>query len=351
VKAESITSMETATPPPSRGYWTWQFVGWGAFATYIASMYLLFAPERNTSVVVAILLFDGLGGPAITHGLRSWIHRHGWLEMSLRQFAPRAIVAAVLAAAALTAGVVVLERAAFSLAAGPAAIWWTLVAFTWAVGVWISAYRGVQARRRRERLELELTVRAREAQLDALRAQLNPHFLFNCLNSVRALIVQDPSRAVSMVTGLSDLLRYALASDRRRVVPLAEELAIVDQYLDLEKIRFEERLTIERAVDDAALRAEVPPMLLQTLVDNAVKHGVAMLPSGGVVRISARVDKAHLDIAVANTGGRNGADQEGFGLRSATERLRLIYQDRASLTLRHDGATTVATLRLPMESA
>ena len=114
MNGESIASMETATPPPSRGYWTWQFVGWGAFAAYVAGAYLLFAPQRSISVVVAILLFDGLGGPAITHGLRSWMHRHGWLEMPLRQFAPRAIAAAVLAAATLTAGVVLLELTVFS---------------------------------------------------------------------------------------------------------------------------------------------------------------------------------------------------------------------------------------------
>jgi LytS/YehU family sensor histidine kinase len=149
----------------------------------------------------------------------------------------------------------------------------------------------------------ELTVLAREAQLNALRAQLNPHFLFNCLELAPGAIVQDHARAVSMVTGLGDLLRYALASDRRQLVPLSEELAIVDQYLDLEKIRFEERLTFERVVDTAALGVSVPPMLLQTLVDNAVKHGIATLPQGGVVRITARVEAAHLALAVAIRGG------------------------------------------------
>jgi LytS/YehU family sensor histidine kinase len=130
-----------------------------------------------------------------------------------------------------------------------------------------------------------------------------------------------------------------------------ENIAIlVDQYLDLEKIRFEHRLTVERAVDQAALAATIPPMLLQTLVDNAVKHGVAMIPGGGVVRITARIGDTHLDIAVANTGARNRADPEGFGLCSATERLRLLYQDRASLTLRDECGFTVATLRLPLEA-
>lgn len=336
---------------PARSYWICQFAGWGGFAIYIAGAYLLFAPERSVSVVAAIVLFNGLGCPVATHALRYWIRRQQWLDMPPRRFVPRAVAAALALAATLTAAVVALELVAFTPSVSTSGVWWTFVAFAWAVAGWILVYWVVQARRRRERVELELTVLARQAQLDSLRAQLNPHFLFNCLNSLRALILQDPTRAVSMVTGLSDLLRYALASDRRRLVPLAEELAIVNQYLDLEKIRFEERLVVEQAVDKAALTVSVPPMLLQTLVDNAVKHGIATLPRGGVIRISARIDAAHLDLEVANTGAPEGVGQDGFGLRSATERLRLLYEDRASLTLTNRDASTVAKLRVPAEVA
>jgi hypothetical protein len=345
-----VTDLSDEPPTvPSRTYWICQFAGWGGFAAYVAGAYLLFAPERSGSAVAAILLFNGLGCPAATHALRYWIRRQRWLDLPPRRFVPRAVAAALGLAAALTAAVVGLELAAFTPRVSTSGVWWTFVAFAWAVAGWLLVYWVVQARRRRERTELELTVLARQAQLDALRAQLNPHFLFNCLNSLRALILQDPTRAVSMVTGLSDLLRYALASDRRRLVPLAEELAIVNQYLDLEKIRFEERLIVEQAVDTGALAVSVPPMLLQTLVDNAVKHGIATLPRGGVIRITARIDAAHLDLEVANTGASDVARQDGFGLRSATERLRLLYQDRATLTLTNRDASTVATLRVPAE--
>jgi two-component system LytT family sensor kinase len=343
---------QAARPPlAGRTYWICQFAGWGGFATYIAGAYVVFAPQRSISVVAAILLFNGLGCPAATHALRYWMYRRHWLELPLRRFVLRAIAATLLLALVLAGGVVALELAVFMPTVDPAGAWWTFFAFAWAVAGWILVYRAVQARRRREREAFELTVLAREAQLSALRAQLNPHFLFNCLNSLRALIVQDPARAVTMVTALGDLLRYALASDRRQLVPLSEELAIVNQYLDLEKIRFEERLTVERAVDDAALGISVPPMLLQTLVDNAVKHGIATRPDGGVVRITARLATTHLDLAVASTGTVQSASGEGFGLQSVGERLRLLYQDRASLTLTSEGAATVATLRLPMEPA
>jgi len=343
---------EAARPPAAgRTYWICQFAGWGGFAMYVAGAYLVFAPERLASVVLTILLFNGLGCPAATHLLRDWMLRERWLELPLRRFLPRATMAVLLLAAILAGAVILLELVAFTPRVDVTGAVWTFVAFVWAVAGWILVYWVVQARRRRERLASDLTVLAREAQLNALRAQLNPHFLFNCLNSLRALIVQDPERAVSMVTGLGDLLRYALASDRRQLVPLSEELAIVEQYLDLEKIRFEERLTVERAVEPAALAVSVPPMLLQTLVDNAVKHGIARLPHGGVIRITARVNAEHLDLAVANTGPVREANPEGFGLRSAGERLRLLYQGRASLTLLSEGPATVATLRLPAEPA
>jgi hypothetical protein len=345
------TQVAASRSAAERAYWFSQFAGWSGFATYIAGAYWIFAPDRRLSVVASILLFNGIGGPAATHALRQWIHRRRWLDLSWRRFVPRAIAAAIVLAVALTAGVVLIEITAFALAPELVGISWTFVAFLCAVSGWIVTYRGVHARRRRERIALELSVLAREAQLNALRAQLNPHFLFNCLNSLRALILQDPARAVSMVTALGELLRYALASDRRQLVPLSEELAIVKQYLDLEKIRFEERLTVERAVDAAALQVNVPPMLLQTLVDNAVKHGIATLPDGGLVRITACVDAVHLDLAVTNTGAVRPGSPPGFGLRSAAERLRLLYHDRASLTLSSEGNATVATLRLPVDAA
>ena len=162
--------------------------------------------------------------------------------------------------------------------------------FTWAFAGWLVIYFSVHGRRRREALQLELAVVSRDAQLRSLRAQINPHFLFNSLNSLRHLILADPQRAVTMVTGLADLLRYSLASDRSDMVPLGDELAIVDEYLGLEQVRLEERLRVERAIEPAALPARVPPMLVQSLVDNAIKHGIATLPQGGLVRLSARID-------------------------------------------------------------
>ncbi|HEX7137053.1 MAG TPA: histidine kinase, partial [Vicinamibacterales bacterium] len=188
-------------------------------------------------------------------------------------------------------------------------------------------------------------------QLRALRAQLNPHFLFNSLNSVRSLITENPRLAATMVTGLADILRYSLASDRYKTVPLADEIAIVDEYVGLERARLEDRLRVERVVDPAALGARVPPMLVQTLMENAVKHGIAPSPTGGLVRLEAHLVNGQVEIVVTNPGRLDLSRGEGgFGLHNARERLRLLYGELASLTLHDDGSQTRAAVTLPMET-
>src|SRR5262245_52375117 len=270
-----------SVPKPGRLYWICQAAGWGSFVVYTLGFYLAFAAPR-WEVAASIVLIDGAGCPLLTHGLRGWMHRRGWTRLSLRRLLPRAAAAAVLLAAGVAALVLVVAR----LIPGNGGFdqtgaFWMFVTFLWAFSGWLLIYFAVHARRQRDARELELTLDARNAQLDLLRAQVNPHFLFNCLNSVRALITENPERASSMVTSLSDLLRYSLQSERTHTVRLADELAIVDEYVSLERVRFEDRLRFERTLDPAALDAHIPLMLVQTLVENAVKHGIADLPQGG----------------------------------------------------------------------
>src|SRR6185436_7169862 len=169
---------------------------------------------------------------------------------------PRLAGIVVVVSATLTAGVAL----GVTIADGDKRLPWpalagVFVGFSWAFTGWLVIYYVVHARRRRDALEAVV----REAQLQSLRAQLNPHFLFNCLNSIRNLIMEDPERAVAMVTGLSELLRYSLASDRMHTVALSEEMRVVDEYLELEHVRLEERLRVERAIDPATLDVQVPP--------------------------------------------------------------------------------------------
>jgi len=168
-----------------------------------------------------------------------------------------------------------------------------------------------------------------------LRSQLNPHFLFNCLNSLRELIDEDRNRAKQVIDLLSALLRYTLRADRVETVSLKEELGAVEDYLALEKVRFEERLQTRFAIDPRSLGAKLPPMLLQTLVENGVKHGIARLPAGGELVVVAEVVDGNLRVEVTNTGRLSDATEgsSAIGLGNARERLRLMYGDSAALTL------------------
>jgi LytS/YehU family sensor histidine kinase len=273
---------------------------------------------------------------------------HGWHQLPAWRLFPRLVGVVAGFAGGITVAVVlslVLAGqhampfiSAFSIAAG----------FAMAFTGWLTIYFAVQARRKRDALQLELAVVARDAQLQSLRAQINPHFLFNCLNSLRHLIVTEPRRAEVMVTALSELLRYSLAADRTASVALSEELRIVDEYLALERVRLDDRLTVERAVAPDALHARIPPMLIQTLADNAIKHGIAELPGGGIVRIEARAANGRVDILVANTGHLKPVSDDGRGLENTRKRLRLIYGEAATFSLQETRGTVEARVALPM---
>jgi len=348
---DAVTPVETKTVPRSNAvYWICQTAGWGAYLTYVLGGYFLFAPFHETDDVISIVFFCTVPPILMTHGLRAWMHAHDWLQLSEWQRKPRELVAAVLMAAAITVAVAVANGVAHGRVWIPTqGTWWMLLAYAMAFNGWMWIYDWAHIRLRREKL-------VRDAQLRSLRAQLNPHFLFNSLNSVRGLISENPQGAASMVTGLSEILRYSLTADRRDTVPLADEIRVIDEYVGVERVRFEDRLRIERAIDPRALALAVPPMIVQTLVENAVKHGISTLPDGGVVRLDVQLRSDRLQIIVRNTGRfKPAADGEGFGLQNASERLRLLYGDRASLTVREEanggGDHTVAELILPIEPA
>jgi LytS/YehU family sensor histidine kinase len=207
-----------------------------------------------------------------------------------------------------------------------------------------------------ERLRLATTVK--ESELRALKSQVNPHFIFNSLNSLRALIEEDPARARQSVTQLSNLLRYSLQSGQLETVPFEDELRVVNDYLALEQVRHEERLQVRLDVAPETLALPVPPMLLQTLVENAVKYGIATRPEGGEIAIIARCVSGALSSQVTNPGSLAAgssptrAASTGVGLRNAADRMRLLFGERASLRLRAESPSlVVAEAILPLTTA
>jgi two-component system sensor histidine kinase AlgZ len=196
---------------------------------------------------------------------------------------------------------------------------------------------------------------AREAELRALRLQVNPHFLFNTLNAVSALVSNGSGReATRMIARVSDFLRAALAHDGRHEHALAEELALLDAYLDIEKVRLGERLRLTMTAGPDVLEAAVPYLVLQPLVENAIRHGIAPLAVAGRLDVRVEGDGAHLRIEVINDGRRpagDGASGAGIGLANVAERLRHLYDDEARCEAgwRDDGRFHVR-LALPLRS-
>jgi len=198
-----------------------------------------------------------------------------------------------------------------------------------------------------EQQTLALQVAAREAELRAVRSQLNPHFLFNSLNSINALVGSDPEGARRMSEGLGDFLRKTLQLGARETVTLDDELALVDRYLAIEQVRFGSRLVVERAIADEARTCLLPPLLLQPLVENAIKHGVAERLEGGTVRLFARRLADRLEIGLENPVDDDVRARGGEGLGLDIVRRRLEALGDARLTAgRSDGMYRV-TLTLP----
>jgi LytS/YehU family sensor histidine kinase len=217
-------------------------------------------------------------------------------------------------------------------------IYWLIVAAA-------TAYRNQADSAAREREAARLSVRNAEleselarAQLEMLRAQLHPHFLFNALNTIAGLIRERRNEAATdVIAGLGGLLRHALSTLDRDEIPLREELDVLESYLDVERARFRDRLTVDFDVEQAALERDVPSLILQPIVENAIRHGIATDPAGGRIRISARALPNALELEVRDTGRgfdrtvERTADGARLGLRNTRARLQRLYGTRHSL--------------------
>lgn len=348
-----------------------QLGGWGGFMAmqFGFSKALSGATQRQDALTEAALyVMIALQGLLLTHWARPFMSRWRWKEMGWLAIAPRVLGMGMLLSFLWSA-------IGYGYCYGIVQMPWPskfspviIFLFSWVNGTvimlgWLSAYFFYHIFERIQSLQVEqlrLTASAKEAELRALKSQVNPHFLFNSLNSLRALIDEDAPRAREAVTRLANMLRYSLQSGQLETVPFEDELRIVEDYLALEQIRHESRLRVRWAVADDARACGVPPMLLQTLVENAVKYGISARRDGGEIFIAAAVADGELTIRVTNPGdlsaptstaAARAGSSTGVGLRNASERLKLLFGDRARLSLAAEPAGFVtAAVRIPCAS-
>jgi LytS/YehU family sensor histidine kinase len=220
------------------------------------------------------------------------------------------------------------------------------------MSIWVLAYHlyhysQLQIRTARENARLSLI--AKDAQLSNLTAQLNPHFFFNALNNIKFLVEEDPRSARRAIDLLSDLLRHSLSNRDEILISISEEINLVKDYLELEKLRFEERLDVQLEIEEKQLSFLIPPLSIQVLVENAIKHGIDKRKQGGFVKVKVAGCDNKLIIHVENSGSKGIDKGKGIGLVNLRERLRLQFPGRAEFRLEQIAEETVsATIKIKM---
>ena len=323
--------------------------------------------QACTLCIVAIVVALGW---LITHFTRPIVGRWGWKTLGWRALLPRILAVSFVQSVIWSVIGYGYAYLVLDLPWTGKVPFWAACVFSVLNGVimlsgWWCIYFFYHLFDRLNRLEIErlrLATSVKESELRALKSQVNPHFIFNSLNSLRALIEEDPLRARQAVTQLANLLRYSLQSGQLETVPFEDELSVVNDYLALEQVRHEERLRLRLDVAPDTLQLPIPPMLLQTLVENAVKYGISTRPEGGEIAIIARRENDSLRLQVTNPGAfepgstrlakANGST--GMGLANAAHRLRLLFGEQATLQLRAGEPGSVvaeAIIPLPLSHA
>jgi two-component system, LytTR family, sensor kinase len=342
----------------SKYYWWLQIGGWGLLALIIILVSILFGQGVDQQFLVALGL-KVLVGIFTTHLFRICIQQAGWLnlpvEKALTRLALGILVVCLLDSIIRISVINWLDpsssnkKLAFSTTRfllvtvenGLYIIPWTLIYYF---------FHYIEKARKQQLDTLKLEALVKELELKTIKSHINPHFIFNALNSIRALIDENPIRARTAITELSNILRSSMQTEKQETVFFEKELDIVKDYLALEHIRFEDRLNVQYEIAENTLTQPIPPMMLQTLVENAIKHGISKQVSGGTVTIVSKMKERYHQLVIRNTGRLNKSDNEdGFGLISTRNRLHLLFGDDANFNIREiNGNMVEAELHIPL---
>ncbi len=329
-------------------YWLLQIFGWFSYSI-IQFLVLSYDSQPIDKMLVLGEGLQMMSNILLTHCFRLVIIRFKWLNFRLIKLIPLTLIGIFVLSlmGSIIWVVIMLIQNSWSFSELPLdifaqAVVVSLIESIFLFSLWSFAYF-VYLYFERYNKSLKYEASTREIELNNLKSQLNPHFIFNALNSIRALVDENPQKSKESITQLSHILRNSLNSDRQKLVPFSEEMRTVKDYLGLESIRYEERLRTKIDLVKGTEEFEVPPLMLQTLVENGIKHGVAKLKKGGEIRISTEVNDNTLHIAIRNSGQLNGQKGKGLGLKNTKRRLDMIYGNSASFQIKNEDNKTVLT--------
>jgi len=339
-------------------FWSLQFIGWGIPALLNMVGKLLLVKDLNTSYIIVEAALMIVFGILISTCYRYIIKRH----VVLGAVDAKAILIGFIAyvISAFLIGIFLEYGARFayhqildkSMSRTLDNLFSSFVNMALFLFFWTVLYYSIKAYFKYQDDQLDrahLVAAAKEAQLNTLKGQINPHFMFNSLNNIRGLMLEDVDKARDMLTQLSEMLRFSLTKQDAHTIPLAEELEVVNNYVALSKIQLEDRLQYFSEIDAKSLEAPVPPMLLQLLVENAIKHGISNLKEGGVVQVKSEISEKMMLLKVSNTGVlQPSSDTTQLGIKNIEKRLKLLYGTKARFNLEQDNKTVVATVKLPI---
>ena len=333
-------------------YWYCQVIGW---AVYVFFNSLFFGLDAHRDIKeYFVFLFMLPTGIAISHFYRIFLKRINVLQFNI----PGQILAVVVFSFVNGAIYFIIELLLMKLMGlpvvnlNPLKVTELVINFSVVFAVWNAIYFGFQYFQNYKRTEinaLKYLAASKESELKNLKAQLNPHFIFNCMNSIRALIDENPEKAKAAVTQLSNILRNTLLIDKSPEISLKDEMGLVNDYLQLEKIRYEERLNYLFDISESAGNCLIPPFIIQTQVENAIKHGISKIPGKGEIKVSAKTSDDMLTISVANTGKTsNEKPLTGVGFKNSQQRLELLYGKKSNITLLETDQDVVVLMQIPL---
>ncbi|MFY7965582.1 MAG: sensor histidine kinase [Chitinophagaceae bacterium] len=340
----------------NKNYWLCQLLGWFGMVTIEITNYTFFIIGKfNPDIFLAMLEF-AVYGIAITHLYRYYLKRTNFFQKKTLRIWASALLSTILLASLITfasyipeifkSGFVVFKQLSFIQVSGSIVNWMRYV------GVWVIIYfmyKLLQQNSAIQQEKMSIENLARTTELELLKSQLNPHFLFNALNSIKALVLINPEQCREAIVKLSELLRFTLQYGKEKEIALKDELKEVKKYLELEQLRFGERLSVLFNIDEDALSCNLPPAIILCLAENAVKHGVSKQIMNSVVILSTSVVNNFLLIQISNTGSYKPESESGIGLKHITKRLYEIYHNQAIFEINNANETVVATVKIPLQ--